>query len=127
MVPPTLEEFQAPLIAHAGTDFGARSPRSLTRFSDAARLAERYRDGRVILAGDAARVHPPRSMDGPRNGCWIVTRMSEVMDLPDVSRFLAEKTSGTGIRYDFGAGPELLRCVPRWFGAASEVGRDAST
>nr|WP_279325073.1 FAD-dependent monooxygenase [Arthrobacter glacialis] len=28
--------------------------------------------------------------------------------IPDVSRFLAEKISGTGIRYDFGEGPEPL-------------------
>ncbi len=30
-----------------------------SRFSDFARLARRYRDGRVLLAGDAAHVHFP--------------------------------------------------------------------
>ena len=59
MVPPTLEDFRRQLVATAGTDFGVHSPRWLSRFGDATRLAERYRTGRVLLAGDAAHVHPP--------------------------------------------------------------------
>jgi 2-polyprenyl-6-methoxyphenol hydroxylase-like FAD-dependent oxidoreductase len=57
--PPTLEEFKQQLRAVAGTDFGVHSPRWLSRFGDATRLAERYRTGRVLLAGDAAHIHPP--------------------------------------------------------------------
>jgi hypothetical protein len=30
------------------------------------------------------------------------------MDFEDVNRYLIEKTTAIGIRYDFGAGPELL-------------------
>ncbi|WP_344475028.1 rifampin monooxygenase [Nonomuraea monospora] len=63
-VPPTIEEFQRRLRAYVGTDWGARSPRWLSRFGDATRLAERYRDGRVLLAGDAAHVHPPAGGQG---------------------------------------------------------------
>lgn len=57
--PPTLDEFKRQLRATAGTDFGVHSPRWLSRFGDATRLAERYRVGRVLLAGDAAHIHPP--------------------------------------------------------------------
>ncbi|MBF6330520.1 rifampin monooxygenase [Nocardia transvalensis] len=57
--PPTLEDFEQQLRAIAGTDFGVHSPRWLSRFGDATRLAERYRVGRVLLAGDAAHIHPP--------------------------------------------------------------------
>jgi 2-polyprenyl-6-methoxyphenol hydroxylase-like FAD-dependent oxidoreductase len=58
-VSPTLEEFKQRLRALAGTDFGVHSPRFVSRFGDATRLAERYRSGRVLLAGDAAHIHPP--------------------------------------------------------------------
>ncbi|MDT0381646.1 rifampin monooxygenase [Streptomyces sp. DSM 42041] len=58
-VAPTLEEFRCRLRAVCGTDFGVHSPRWLSRFGDATRLAERYRSGRVLLAGDAAHIHPP--------------------------------------------------------------------
>ncbi|RSM71629.1 rifampin monooxygenase [Kibdelosporangium aridum] len=57
--PPTLDDFKQQLRAIAGTDFGVHSPRWLSRFGDATRLAERYRVGRVLLAGDAAHIHPP--------------------------------------------------------------------
>ncbi|MEI8412870.1 MULTISPECIES: rifampin monooxygenase [unclassified Kribbella] len=63
-VPPTMDELKQQLQVFAGTDFGVHSPRWLSRFGDATRLADRYRAGRVLLAGDAAHVHPPLGGQG---------------------------------------------------------------
>ncbi|GIJ79115.1 2-polyprenyl-6-methoxyphenol hydroxylase [Micromonospora phaseoli] len=162
-VPPTLDEFKQQLRAYAGTDFGVHSPRWLSRFGDATRLAERYRSGRVLLAGDAAHIHPPTGGQGlnlgiqdafnlgwklaaevngwapeglldsyhterhpvaadvlentraqmellsPEPGPQSVRRLiSELMNFEDVNRYLTEKITAIGVRYDFGAGHELL-------------------
>ncbi|WP_148573633.1 FAD-dependent monooxygenase [Nocardioides caldifontis] len=61
---PTFEEFTDRLREVAGTDLGVHSPRSVSRFGDATRLAEHYRDGRAFLAGDAAHVHAPLGGQG---------------------------------------------------------------
>ncbi|MEU1201536.1 rifampin monooxygenase [Streptomyces sp. NPDC005813] len=161
--PPVLEDFAQQLRAIAGTDFGVHSPRWLSRFGDATRLAERYRVGRVLLAGDAAHIHPPTGGQGLNLGVqdafnlgWKLaaqirgwapetlldtyqaerrpvaedvldnTRaqmelhstepgpqavrrlLTELMDFDEVNRYLIEKITAIGIRYDFGEGPDLL-------------------
>jgi 3-(3-hydroxy-phenyl)propionate hydroxylase len=56
---PTLSDLSQALVAVWGTDYGVHSPTSLSRFTDMTRQAASYREGRVLLAGDAAHVHYP--------------------------------------------------------------------
>jgi 3-(3-hydroxy-phenyl)propionate hydroxylase len=56
---PTLRDVSDALIAVYGTDYGIHSPTWISRFTDMTRQAQAYRDRRVLLAGDAAHVHPP--------------------------------------------------------------------
>jgi 2-polyprenyl-6-methoxyphenol hydroxylase-like FAD-dependent oxidoreductase len=162
-VPPTLEEVKQRLRVFAGTDFGVHSPRWLSRFGDATRLAERYRVGRVLMAGDAVHVHPPLGGQGLNLGVqdafnlgWKLSAevggwapeglldsyqterrpvaagvldytrtqselislkpgpqavrrlIAELMEFEEVNRYLIEKITAIGIRYDFGEGHALL-------------------
>jgi 3-(3-hydroxy-phenyl)propionate hydroxylase len=56
---PTLRDLSEALIAVYGTDYGIHSPTWISRFTDMTRQAAAYREGRVLLAGDAAHVHSP--------------------------------------------------------------------
>jgi 2-polyprenyl-6-methoxyphenol hydroxylase-like FAD-dependent oxidoreductase len=56
---PTLRELSQALVAVWGTDYGVHSPTWISRFTDMTRQAASYREGRVLLAGDAAHVHYP--------------------------------------------------------------------
>ena len=61
---PTLRDVSEALIAVYGTDYGIHSPTWISRFTDVTRQAAAYRDRRVLLAGDAAHVHPPMGGQG---------------------------------------------------------------
>jgi 3-(3-hydroxy-phenyl)propionate hydroxylase len=61
---PTLRDVSEALIDIYGTDFGIHSPTWISRFTDMTRQAAAYRDRRVLLAGDAAHVHPPMGGQG---------------------------------------------------------------
>ena len=85
---PTLEELSEALIAVDGTDYGVHSPAWISRFTDMTRQAASYRQGRVLLAGDAAHVHPPQGGQGLNVG---------VQDAVNLGWKLAQVVTGTSL------------------------------
>jgi 2-polyprenyl-6-methoxyphenol hydroxylase-like FAD-dependent oxidoreductase len=83
---PTLRELSEAITAVYGTDFGLRGATSISRFSDAARQVDSYRDRRVLLAGDSAHVHYPMGGQGLGTG---------VQDAVNLGWKLAQVISGT--------------------------------
>jgi hypothetical protein len=65
---PTLDDLSQALVAVYGTDYGIHSPTWISRSTDMARQAAAYREGRVLLAGDAAHVHHPVGGQGLNTG-----------------------------------------------------------
>jgi 3-(3-hydroxy-phenyl)propionate hydroxylase len=83
---PTLHDLSEALIAVYGTDYGVHNPASISRFTDMIRQAAAYRKGRILLAGDAAHVHPPDGGQGLQTG---------VQDAVNLGWKLAQVVKGT--------------------------------
>jgi 2-polyprenyl-6-methoxyphenol hydroxylase-like FAD-dependent oxidoreductase len=83
---PTLRDLSEALITVYGTDFGIHSPTWISRFTDMTRQAAAYREGRVLLAGDAAHVHYPAGGQGLSLG---------VQDAVNLGWKLAQVVNGT--------------------------------
>lgn len=87
----TLEQLRAELVRAYGTDFGVHSPTWLSRFTDMTRQAASYCKGRVLLAGDAAHVHPPQGGQGLNTGVqdavnlgWKLAQVARGISAPDL-------------------------------------------
>jgi hypothetical protein len=83
---PTLHDLSQALVSVWGTDFGVHSPTWISRFTDMTRQAASYREGRVLLAGDAAHVHYPVGGQGLNIG---------VQDSVNLGWKLAQVVKGT--------------------------------
>jgi 2-polyprenyl-6-methoxyphenol hydroxylase-like FAD-dependent oxidoreductase len=83
---PTLDDVRDALVAVFGSDYGLRSASYISRFGDMARQAASYRNGRVLLAGDAAHVHSPIGGQGLNLG---------VQDAVNLGWKLAQVVHGT--------------------------------
>jgi 3-(3-hydroxy-phenyl)propionate hydroxylase len=83
---PTLSDLRRALVAAFGTDYGVHSPTWISRFTDMTRQAASYREGRVLLAGDAAHVHYPVGGQGLNTG---------VQDAVNLGWKLAQVVKGT--------------------------------
>ena len=83
---PTLRDLSQALVAVWGSDFGVHSPTWISRFTDMTRQAASYREGRVLLAGDAAHVHYPVGGQGLNIG---------VQDAVNLGWKLAQVVHGT--------------------------------
>jgi len=83
---PTLRDLSEALTAVCGTDYGTHSPTWISRFTDMTRQAASYRNGRVLLAGDAAHVHAPDGGQGLNTG---------VQDAVNLGWKLAQVAKGT--------------------------------
>ena len=88
------------LIAVYGTDFGIHSPTYLSRFTDMTRQAAAYRERRVLLAGDAAHVHPPIGGQGLNIGVqdavnlgWKLAQVVKQRSPESAARYLSRRAS----------------------------------
>jgi bifunctional hydroxylase/dehydrase len=64
----TFPEVAAAWQRLTGEDISAGKPAWVSWFTDASRLAAKYRDGRILLAGDAAHIHLPIGGQGMSAG-----------------------------------------------------------
>ncbi|WP_051793086.1 FAD-dependent oxidoreductase [Amycolatopsis jejuensis] len=126
--PATIPEVQESLRLVFGTDFGVKSAKWLSRYGDAHRMVPAFRSNRVLLVGEATRVHYPASGIG-MNYCiqdafnlgwklgWVTTGRAPDAFLdtyhderhPVLTALMADVAAQCTLHFDFSAGGLALK------------------
>ena len=125
-------------------DFDVHSPTWISRFTDMTRQAAAYRDRRVLLAGDAAHVHPPVGGQGLNIGVqdavnlgWKLAQVVQGRSPDKLARYVSRRAPSGRRARACRTRWRRWRCVvrtigarhwrPRWIASCKATTRDGNS